>query len=81
MDVVICDKKYILNPLHELTCHVSLSAGRHKCHMKRCLEFKKNTIGHTTFVWWMTCQPETWYAHYSFRAITFCICDLILFVL
>ena len=50
-----CDNKYILNPLHELTCHVSLSAGWQKCHTKRCLEFKKNAIGCMTFAWLLTC--------------------------
>ena len=66
MDVVICDNKYILNPLHELTYHVSLLASQQECHMKRCLEFKKNAIGHMTFARWLTCQPKTFYAHYSF---------------
>ena len=27
-----------------------------KCHTKRCLEFKNNAIGHTTFTGWLACQ-------------------------
>ena len=33
--------------------------SQHKCHTKRCLEFKKNAVGHTTFAEWPTCWLET----------------------
>ena len=29
-------------------CDVRLANGRHQSHMKKCLEFENNAIGHTT---------------------------------
>ena len=63
MDVVLCDNKYI--PTHSMDSH-TMSAGWQNCHTKRFLGSKKNTIGHTTFAWGLTCWPELLYACYSF---------------
>ena len=41
MDVVLYDNKYILNPLHELTCHVGLLAGQQKSSYKKILRIQK----------------------------------------
>ena len=38
-----------------LACHHMVLAGQHKCHMKKCLEFENNVVGHMTFVGWLTC--------------------------
>ena len=46
-------RHYILNTLHKLTPGWPAN-GRHKCHMKRGLEFKKNVVSHTTFAGWPT---------------------------
>ena len=40
---------YISNMLHESTPGW-LANGQHKSHTKRCLEFEKNVVSHTTFV-------------------------------
>ena len=34
-----------------------LADGQHKCHMKKCLEYKNNLVGHMTFSKWPTCWP------------------------
>ena len=46
-------KHYISNTLHESTPGQPAN-GRHKCHMKRGLEFEKNAVSCMTFAGWLT---------------------------
>ena len=65
LDVVLHNNKYI--PTHSMSWH-AMSAGQQLTQMpyEKCLEFKKNAIGHTTFVGGgLTCLPETLCVHYS----------------
>ena len=36
--------------------HVGLLGSQHKCHTKRCLEFKNNAVSHMTFSEQLACQ-------------------------
>ena len=40
---------YTVNCLSPTPCNVWPANGQHQSHTKRCLEFKNNAIGHTTF--------------------------------
>ena len=43
--------------LYSVICYVSCPMANRKCHTKRHLELWNNTVSHTTFMMWPTCQP------------------------
>ena len=49
--------KYIIYRIISTLWHVSLLGGQHKCHTKRCLKFKNDAVGSTTFSEQLACWP------------------------